>query len=340
MVKMTKIIRRIENEDFSDVSNLFDLDNSVEKLKWLFTNPDEPNKFNAFVAIENNKIIGVIGYILSTYTQGNNKVQGVTPIAWRIDSTYKGIAGVSLFKKVSNIRDVGIAIGGTDIARTLYPMFKYRSLVYSEHYYKILNIFDYYKVLKRKTLLKKIGMFGYLLPSYFRKTSVKLIHKDINLIPYDFSNFINEKEYKGILKKKVTKNYIDWLLDCPMLKTFAFIVKKGEDELGVCVLYIQKFKNCYKGRIVHMPFLGFDNSLWLAVINKCIMFFKKEKCCFVSGLAKTELYQGGLSNSGFKKISMHKTPFYIKDSSQTLESFDISNWHLQFSEGDISFMHL
>jgi len=337
---MTKTIRRIKNGDFNDVSNLFEIKKSVEELKWLFTNPDDPNKFNAFVAIDNNKIIGVIGYILSTYTEGNRKMQGVTPISWKLDSTYKGIAGVSLFKKVSALRDVGIAIGGTDIAQTLYPMFKYRSIVHSENYYKILNIFDYYKVLNRKTLLKKIGMFGYLLPSSFRKISVKLRHKNINLIPYDYSNFISEKEYKNILKKRITKNYIDWLIDCPYLKTFAFIVKNGDDKLGVCVLYIQKFENCYKGRIVHLPFLGFDKNLWLEVINKCLMFFKNEKCCFVSVLAKTELYRVGLSNSGFKKINKHKLPFYIKDRSHTMEHFDVGNWHLQFSEGDIAFRDL
>ena len=235
---MTDKIRRITNEDFKEVSELFkwDKDNSIEELKWLFSDPSNSNTYNAFVAINSsNIIIGVIGYILSSYYQGERDVTAVLPISWMLHSDYKGIAGVSLFRKVSEFGNIGIIMGGSHTAQKLFPLFKYKSLGYTDVFYKILNIPNYYIILKRKSFLKKLGMFCYLLPSYFQSTSKKLIYKDIYLIPYDYKNFVKEKDYKDIFKRRVTKNNIDWLLSCPSLKTFGFFIKKGKNSFYIII---------------------------------------------------------------------------------------------------------
>ncbi len=345
---MADIIRRIEKRDFTEVSDLFIMENgileegnTVEELMWLFTDPENKNQFNAFVAVDDsNTIIGVIGYALSMYTQKAKVIIGVTPFSWKLKSNYKGIAGISLFRKVSELGDIGIAIGGTDIARKLYPLFKYKFLIHSNNYYKMLSISNYYKTLKRKNILKKMSILGFLLPSYFIFSLNKSLNKDKSLIPYNYRNFVEDKEFENVFKKKITKNYIDWQLNCPRLNAYAFVVKKGNDNLGMCVLNIQKFENTFKGRIVHLPYLGNNKNLWISVIKKCLVFFRKKGCCFVSGLAINNMCQQGLYKSGFIKIKSHHEPIYIKDSLKRTDQFNIDNWHFQFSEGDIGFMDL
>ena len=68
---MPEIIRKLEVADIEKVASLYNYRKTVEELKWLFTDPDDINNFNAFVAInEQDKLIGVIGYSLSVYTDG------------------------------------------------------------------------------------------------------------------------------------------------------------------------------------------------------------------------------------------------------------------------------
>jgi len=118
---MAEIIRRIEEKDFKAVSALYNGRKSVEELIWLFTNPEDSNSYNAFVAEDKeNEIIGVCGYVQSTYFDNKINKSGVIPISWKISSDYKGMAGVLLFKKIISLGDFGITIAGSDTAQNLY----------------------------------------------------------------------------------------------------------------------------------------------------------------------------------------------------------------------------
>lgn len=330
---MAEIIRRIEDKDFKEVSALYNNRKSVEELKWLFTDPENTDIYNAFVAIKDqNIVIGAIGFSSSIYTQGKIELVGTIFMSWIVASDYKGFAGISLLKKTSELGDFAIAIAGSKKGQSFYPMLKYKYISNSDIYYKILNIKDYYNTIKNKKLSKKLGLIGLLLPSFFLSSSKKNIYKDVNLIPYK-NNFIEAKENDFVFKKKITKNYINWLLDCPNLKTYAFNIKKGNNHLGVCVLYIQRNNNINKGRIIHLPFLGEDKKLWVSVIEKCLLFFKEEGCSLVTGLAYHEMSYVGFKNTGFI-IKKHDKPIYIKDLNNLLSPINLNNWHIQYSEGD------
>lgn len=338
---MAELIRRIKEEDFQGVSNLYDGRKSIEELKWLYTDPNNSDIFNAFVAVnEKNVIIGEIAFSLSNYIQDTKEVYGVIPMNWKISREYKGMAGILLLKKVLSLGDFGITIGGSKTAQNLYPLFKFKYLSNIDEYYKILNLTQLFKSYKRKSLIKTIGMISYLIPSYYKNPSHKSLYLDIELIDYDGNNFVSERDYKNVFKKQITKKYIDWLLGCPTLKTYGFSIKKGNEYFGICVLYIQKINGINRGRIVHIPFLGNDKKLWSSVINKCITFFKKEECCIITGLVNHNLSHLGFSKSGFTKIKKHAKPLFIKDDNQNLSSININNWFLQYSEGDKAYREI
>ena len=98
---MSLTIRPLKKEDLPQISALYNARKTVEELEWLYKNLENPSVFNAFVAEdENHAIIGVDAFILSTYVFNETKHLGVTPITWMLKPDYKGMAGISLFKKV------------------------------------------------------------------------------------------------------------------------------------------------------------------------------------------------------------------------------------------------
>lgn len=334
-------IRRIKESDFQEVSALYNYRKSVKELKWLFTDPNDSSIYNGFVAInDKNQIIGVIGYASSLFVKNGIEMEGVIFMSWIVSLNYRGFAGVSLLKKVSRLGDFSIAIAGSKLGQSFYSMLKYKYKSKSDIYYKVLNIKDLFNSLEKSSLVKKLGMIGFLIPSYFKNSSQNSKYKDVEFIYYHGDNFVKEKEFGSVFKKKITKNYIDWLLDCPLLNTYAFKIKINKNYIGICVLYIKMINNVKRGRIVHLPFLGFDKELWNSVIEKCITFFKKEECCIVTGMAHYDLCRTGYKESGFMKIERHNSPIYIKDFKQILGSINMKDWFLQYSEGDKAYRDL
>ena len=332
---MSDKIRRIEEKDFQSVSELFDHKKSIEELKWLFTNPDNHLVYNAFVSVDANNIItGVIGFISSVYSDSNITSIGVIPMSWQLKKDYKGIAGVLLFKKILQKGDFAIAIEGSKIAQDLYKLFKYRFLSRSYTYVKILDLKNYFKYTKGLKLITRLGLIGVCFLNYL-KNPIRKSHKDVevNLSTYDgviHKNIVNSNSFG----KVITKNYVDWILNCPVLKSFAFNIKKGNENIGICIFYINEINNVKVGRIVHLPFLGNNELLWEKVISECLTFFKKKDCCLVSGLAHHKMCQKGYKKSGFYNIYPDGRPVYIKDANKKLETVNLEEWHIQFSEGD------
>ena len=338
---MAETIRRLEDSDFTQVSALFNDRKSIRELKWLFCNYDDQNIYNAFVAIdEHDEIIGVIGYSISEYFQNDKTIIGIVPLSWKLSEEYKGFAGVQLFKKVISLGRISFAIDGTNIAQRLYPMFGYQFLTDNNVYYKILNIKNVCLSLKKKSRIKTIGFIGALLPTYLYNKQRKSQASNVSLVRYTGDNFKAEKEYKGVFRKKITKAYIDWLLGCPVLKTHAFCIFYNNVFLGICVLYVQKINEFNRGRIVHLPFLGHDLTIWTAVLGNILNFFRKEQCCFISALGQHTINKAAYRSTGFLSPKGYVRSVYLKDNDRILTATKPENMFLQYSEGDEAYISL
>jgi len=335
---MTEKIRRLKEEDFLAVSELFNHSKSIEELKWLFTNPNNHDQFNAFVTLKDDeKIIGVIGCILSDYRHDEINVQGVAPMSWRISSDYKGFAGIKLLKKALEQGDFGIAIGGTKIARELYSLFKFSNLMRRYKLFKIYSLRKFFSSLDDPFFIKIIKICV-LLPGYINRINNKTVYKNVELIEYDKNNFVDEMYVGKVFQKVITKNYIDWLLRFPNAKTYGFIIKLGDNPLGMCIFYIREIGKVRRGRIVYSPFLGNDMKLWRSVIYKSLDFFKSKNCAFVTAVATNKTSLSGFSTGMFK--FMKSQPILIKDTKHILKTVDINNWYMQYAEGDRFYMDL
>jgi len=328
-------IRRLKGDDFEAISALYNGRKNIEELKWLLTDPDDPNHYNAFVAEKDDKsIVGVIGYSLSIYTQNRKSSKGVIPMNWKIADDYKGMAGVLLFKKVLSLGEFGIAISGSKTAQDLYSLFKYRFKGNISQYYKILDLFTMIKHYKRKNVIKTYGMIAKISLSFLKNNYSSIIVQNVRLSPYDSKSSPIISNNQNTFQKKITKNYIEWLIRCPSVKALAYNITKGSKEYGTCILYICNNGKIKFGRIIHLPFLADDKQLWKEVISQCSKILKEKGCALVTGVALNDLNKEGYQNSGYIEIKKHAKPLFIKDSNNILETFNIGNWFLQYSEGD------
>ena len=338
---MSLKIRRLIKEDFPQVSKLFDSRKTIEELEWLYYNLEDPSIFNAYVAVDDqNTIIGVDAFILSSYSYNNNQIIGVTPITWMVKSDYKGMAGISLFKKVLEHSNLSIIIGGSQTSLDLYPLFKYRAISKISMYYKILNLTAYYKSLKDKSVKKRIKMLLYLLPSRFKYAAKSNLTKDIEFIAYARNNYEEEKIVQNVFEKKLSKKCLDKFLDCPLLQSHAYLIRKNKQHLGFCVLYIDDIDGIKKGRIVHLPFYGTDHKLWNSTINYCVKLLKKAQCCVITIQAQHHLYRKACVDNGFINIKTHDTRIFLRDLEGSMKDVPDSSWNLQFSEGDHAYRTL
>jgi hypothetical protein len=242
-----------------------------------------------------------------------------------------------LFKEILKQGQFAIAVEGSETAKNLYKLFKYNQISEINLYHKVLNIGEFYKTIRRKKILKRIGIIITFLPSYLRNEFKK--ENDIELIRYSNESTLNIST-SNIFQKVITKNYLNWLLKCPVLEPFGFFIMHDKRVLGICVLYVQEIENIKIGRIVHLPYLGDNQKIWMKVINKCLLFFKEQKCCYVSGLAHNYNCRKGYISSGFLSITNDKKPLYIRDLDKRLSEIDLIKWHLQFTEGDKAYRDL
>ena len=332
---MSETIRELKRSDLYEVSELYQFRKSEKELEWLFSNPNSSGKFNAFVSTNDKKeITGVIGFVKSNYKWNDKIYVGVIPMSWKLKDSYKGMAGVLLFKKALAQGEFGFTIEGSNKAKKLYPMFKLNHFSEVDVYYKVLSLSKYLKSFRNNCNLDRFKMLVYLFPTWLNMSKKNLTSCNIRLIPYVGDNFVEEKASRNVFNKVITKNYIDWLLNCPMLKSYGFIIEVDNDQLGICVLYIQKISNTFQGRIVHLPFLQYDEKIWVRVVSKCLDFFKNEKCISVTGLAHHNMYHSTFEKSGFRKVKKHSKPISLKDPNLVLSNIKTMNWNLQYTEGD------
>lgn len=331
---MNERIRRIDESDFQQVSDLFNNRKSVEELKWLYTDPNDIATYNAFVSIDaNDTITGVIGYITGTYLYNKNSVVGVIPMNWQIKKNYKGMSGVLLFKKILEYGDFALAIQGSNVAQDLYKLFKYKYISKAHTLSKILNIKGFFIYTKGKGWLNRFGLTSLLLPSlFFNFVKKNSRSNSIKLLPYDGILINNNKS--DYFSKILTNEYLNWAMRCPLLKSHAFNIFSNKEHIGSCLLYINEVNSVKVGRFVHLSFLGKDKSLWKNVINECLRFLKNEGCCLVTTLAHNKFCVSGFKSSGFLNIKIGDKPIFIRDTKDILKNIDLETWHLQYSEGD------
>jgi len=122
---MSYTFRELRIDDLQQIIELYRniyVDNEekakdYEELRWLFSDPENPDKLNGFIAIDDKEnVAGVIGYVINTYKYKEKEFTGVIPMSWMISPESRGIMGIQEKKnKIRKGRIVHISYIENDI---------------------------------------------------------------------------------------------------------------------------------------------------------------------------------------------------------------------------------
>jgi len=334
---MLYTFRELQTDDLNQIIELYEriYTNDEEKvkdyqeLKWLFSDPNNPAKFNGFIAIDDkNNIAGVIGYVINTYKYKENEFTGVIPMSWMILPENRGILGIQLLLKIIKLADFGFAIEGSETAKQSYKAAKLKYICKANVYTKVLKPFTYYKSLNQQLILRAVKSAYYF--GFRRRIKNNLIrlneYKDPPpASPASPDNLINIE----------TRERINWLLSCPLVETYAFTLEINNEEKGTCICYIQEKKDkIRRGRIVHISYIGTDIQVYREIIVRLERFLAGKGCCSVSVLALNPAFRKAVKACGYRTISKAARAVYVRDENISSHSIPFENWHITYYESD------
>ncbi len=327
-------IRRTNKEDLVHIEDLYKSRKQLKELEWLYVNPENLAEYNSYVAVnEKKQIVGAIGYAVNNYVYGNKKLIGVAPFSWIVEDKHRGLTGIKLLLKVYESGDFGFALEGSVIAKNIYRAAKLKHTLNAQVFVKIISPVHYFRT-SNKTVIKNLLKTLYYLPGILK---IKRLPADnsIKFVSYN-DELIRDNNYPEAFRMEENVTRINWLLNCPSVDSFCFLIKKDKKYLGFIILYIKK--EISRGKVVYISHLGNNSIIWNTAINFIIDFFKAKNCCSLSVLAHNKQFINTLIRFGFIKYTQ-KYNIFVRDISNKLVPCLLDTWHITFYESDRGYIN-
>lgn len=336
---MKSEIRDISHSDFPAIHELYKeiYPNHPRKVKplielvWLFTDPDDKNKLNGYVAFdENNKLVGVIGYVVSKYTIDNTTVSGVISRSWMVSPKYRGILGLQLLLKVIKLADFAFTIQGSVMAQSSYKAVKLKHIFDAHVYYKVFNPIKFFLSSEKKSIKESLrGLYYY---SFF--PSLRTVSKNLTLVENDKELPVLGKNHEQFSIVE-SHNRINWLMQCPMLDSFSYTIYDKNEAIGIALCYLRRIsKKLSRARIVYISYLGQDTSRWIQIIGLLEKSLREKGCCSLSVFASNSIFVSSLEKLGYRTSQRSRRSVYIRDDNNVLQGIPLNEWYLTYYEGD------
>jgi hypothetical protein len=255
-----------------------------------------------------------------------------------VDKNSPGLTGIKLFKHVSQYGDILRAIGGSDDAKSVYPVFKLTRCGDLSYYYKLFRPLGYFKSIDG-SLVKRAGNLILNLPGYFNPRRSET--RDLEIIPYNDSLLPeNPPTIPGIVTRKLTPAYFNWILKCPLHDSWAFHINYQGKYIGEIILFRANINGIYRGRIVHISHLGYDPDPWIKVISWAERFMIEKNCVSLNAAGHTPVLKAVLRMMNYFRNTHHTKPVYIRQTEPVVSDSEIAGWHIQFTESDKSYRNI
>lgn len=334
---MPEKIRLVQVADLIQLQQLYKDGKTVSELNWLLQDPDDESKLNGFVALNNDqRIVGMIGFVSGVYRLGDAEINGVIPMSWKIADDYKGLAGIQLFRKVMQLGAFSLTIEGSHLAQSVYPLFGLKNIGYSHTCMRLLKPFKYFISLKGRPLIRMIGNFAIMLQSYMKSSGSINGFLDIKRVAIEDIDKDTPYVHKEYFEKHISANYIKWLMKCPLNDSLVFEIYREDEFVGYSVCYIKRMsKKISRGRIVYMPNFGMNQILAKELIAYLENYLKMEGCSSIDISAMDENLFKTIISSGFIDYRSKDKPVFIK-SGNAIDKMGIcfEKWFMQYTEGD------
>jgi hypothetical protein len=337
----SKIIIR-QTEDF-DIDNIVSLANGVfpeseytrQEVEWLLGSPGE-NRYNSFVAYEDNTIVGHIGYIISNYILNGKYLTSSHPVLWVVSPRLRGITGIQLLMKIFKVADLNIAISGSLQAREVFSKIGFSHKADMHSFHKVTNIFNYLRCIKGGLRSKTINCLKAIKNSLFDKKN-KTDNTEIQFEKADNNTYFKSAftiyDNKDILINTPSAEMRNWYSKATTVKQETIMVKYKEKLLPPVMIYYKTRPNGARTAIVaEFPHFDNDTEGWKKFISKTEAYLTRQGICAYSILSTSEKFTQAMEKMHFT----HSTkPVWIRDKKNCIP--DSTELHLTALEGDVAY---
>ncbi len=259
---------------------------------WFFLRDRNKDQANLIVAYEEDKLISLLGYMPTKFLWGGKEViVGAWMAHWMTIEGYRSGIGALLMKKITEMFPIVAGQGASMMNQKIVTKMKFRFL---EKIPKVVYVFKRDKLEQMFHFQKQHGDLG-AIEAHDLPNEIAAITKD-NFRP-DWSHYPSIKY--GTLRDGdyLTYRYISY----PFFKYNVFI--EGEPTApAVCVVRIVDTKEGIRvARILEFFFPENESGKFkgLALIEKCLRFFKQSNCDYADFYCNAPTYMNLLLEAGF-----------------------------------------
>ena len=325
-------IRKIEEKDFNILPELFNNRKNTDLIKWVYSHPCADGK-SAYVAIEDGKLVGAIGFVRSQYNINGEVKNGIIPLSWEVEEEKRGFVGTKLLFTALKGADFYIGMDGSEDMKMIFEKLNFKKVGEGTSARKIIEPLQHLKTLKKVGPKDLIRMSRSIMKNAFKKKKTKeSFLREIK--EYDSEKVNNDR---SVFHHVISNEHIDWLKKNPGMEQYLFEININNKIYAPVIVFVKEIKNGVKrGQIVHLPPMEKEDLEMLPEIIYELENKLKQK----GATAITTLVTNSDVKMAFKKVGYtfdaKARPIVFKGPKDVFEILQKTKIQLSFAESDKS----
>ena len=260
--------------------------NQLSLLSWQYGPNQYLNKvekYNIFIAIEKNEILGMICYIPFNFCFKGEIFSGVWPANWYTKMNIRKDVGLRLLMRLTKMNfDLTFVGKVTNIAEKIYERLNYHSLGAMPRYFGIIDKESFIKISKisNPSLTKEKQENHIRKQLLINNFSTEMEIKEVNKLGNAWDEFWNTNIQNSFVGVNKCAKYLNWrYFNHPIFNYRALISSTGSIK-GILIYRIEKVKNLDAKFIRILDLIGVSSS-FEGLVCRLISLSKKLNIAFV-----------------------------------------------------------
>ena len=312
---------------------------------WLYFSPhlsqDAPR---AFVAVDGSSIIGHIGFTMSEWRLGHDRVNVVQPVNWVLDPTYRGLLGLSLIMKVLSGAGVAVTVGGTPIAQRMLPKLGFAERLDVGSYVKVLAPLRFLGTSRTghqlaKNSAKVAHKLGTDLCRSFRRLGngarrCQLVEVDDPSTRASDAKLPGTSQAPAVLRNSLAPQFLKWYQACPVGQVRVLQCLVQGQMIGTAVVMLRTTGGTGHASLLTLDTVIDDETVWVDLVEAIEEFAREQGAAYINALATYTPLRRALKHRGYRLLE--PMPLWLRDRSHALA--DVGAWHITAIEGDNGYL--
>jgi hypothetical protein len=291
-------------------------------IDYYFYNKDI-DAYNLLVAMVENKIIGILGFIPTVfrwYDGKSNEVQGAWTSHWTVDVSYRKGPGVLLMRRLQELYPIVAGHGANELNKSIVTKMGHRFLDNMERSVKVYDWLTLNKVFPNKNLQhlnpENLNKYHNSFDNNLQKVEVLSEPTSLNYNPnwslYKYYNYGTDKSFQYIEKKYIDHPIFDYQFlftspqDKPCLLVFRLEQTSGASTF-TCVRIVE----------VIIPDVENSEALLRALFARLDQFCLEKNVVFADFYCTFESIHREIQLFGFVPEHLHVLPNLLNPILQT-----------------------